>query len=457
MNIINFTKNINFQKFQHVTSLDKQYFILILLAISTLFSLLINNSIFIEWVIGMVFFHSCFDFYDASLEMKIHHGCVMTIIIFEYIFNVPFETHNVITIPLLWTEISSIFYSVRHFLLRNKQSNLIVSCNDVLFFASFFYLRVINFWKQLVFHPILYDNMSLYNFRHVVYTAIYILFTLNLYWFSIITRKLVKMLMGIFRKECWLLISEGFTSFSYFFSFIACLYLYSPHFPYFRYFKYSSFLLETLSVGLLSISSNRYHHSVYKAYFQLKKEEQSTYLQYNCLSHPIISNYMLDIVCIHLRSFSSLFNALTSYLAVCQTSSSFYFFASLGVGSFLFHIVNMFFFIDYIFQLKSTGEKLELFPEKKKSKYDEYDKYDKYDKIDRLNLYPIFLDIVGIGLILYQHPSSFPTSLYHMFLHLVMAISTMIQPFLYLNHAWLHCLLFMETICLCFINNILVV
>ena len=115
-------------------------------------------------------------------------------------------------------------------------------------------------------------------------TSCYVLYGLNLYWFTTINRVAYSMLVKHTRFNTEQL-SQYICSYTYFVSVPICLYMYPYTTPY---------LYETGSVCILAITSYMYHNDMYVNLVNIIPKT----------NHIFMIN---DNICIHLRSFFTLY------------------------------------------------------------------------------------------------------------------------------------------------------
>ena len=130
-------------------------------------------------------------------DMLIHHMLVLFML--HYVNTHNGENRNEIISVVLSTEISTIFLTTNN-LLKDTASNLdynldyVKNANKVIFVYSFVYYRVYNYAYYLIFNKNIHNTFLIHSKNMFelceVYTSVYGLFILNLYWTSIIIKKI---------------------------------------------------------------------------------------------------------------------------------------------------------------------------------------------------------------------------------------------------------------------------
>jgi hypothetical protein len=132
------------------------------------------------------------DFYFVKKkDMILHHTIVLALT--HYMNNHDFENKKEIVFVILNTEISTIFLTTYNLL--DTTSNILKNINKLFFVTTFFYYRIYNYSYLLIdnnIHNTLY-TYSRNNFEYCeIYTSLYGLFLLNLYWTYLIFKKCIK-------------------------------------------------------------------------------------------------------------------------------------------------------------------------------------------------------------------------------------------------------------------------
>ena len=130
--------------------------------------------------------------FKKKTDMLIHHMLVLFML--HYVNTHNGENRNEIISVVLSTEISTIFLTTNN-LLKDSASNLdyVKNANKVIFVYSFLYYRVYNYGYYLILNKNIHNTFWIHSKNMFelceVYTSVYGLFILNLYWSSIIIKK----------------------------------------------------------------------------------------------------------------------------------------------------------------------------------------------------------------------------------------------------------------------------
>lgn len=146
---------------------------------------------------NIVGFMCLVDFYFVKkLDMIFHHVLVLMAIHYMNI-HPEIENRKDIVTAILSVETSTVFLTLRN-LVSTSNSSLLKNCINYLFISTFFYYRIYNYYCCLItdknthvqFNKYSKNTLSLYQ----IYTGVYGLFILNLYWSSLILNALSKKL-----------------------------------------------------------------------------------------------------------------------------------------------------------------------------------------------------------------------------------------------------------------------
>ena len=138
----------------------------------------------------------CFiDFYFVKRkDMILHHLLVLCML--HYMNNhADIKNRSEIVSVILSTEISTIFLTTNNLL--EMEGNMVIAknINKILFVSSFFYYRIYNYTYYLILDNNIHKIFYYYSKNNLefceIYTGIYGLFFLNLYWCGIILKKTI--------------------------------------------------------------------------------------------------------------------------------------------------------------------------------------------------------------------------------------------------------------------------
>lgn len=294
-----------------------------------------------------------FDLLLCSGEVYIHHIaslCINQIVINNSIFfKDPLVFYSTIVGGV---ELSSLFLIFRSLSEQFKIKNKLTTINDILFLTTFIYTRIYLFSKYIIlnkiFNDILIDNLSLttsftifithppyiFSDNIVMQVNLYTLYILNLYWFSLMIKKIVKLLPKLSSYYC-----EKILKYTYLLSLFGSLYLYRPY-------QNILFTIDLVGQGILCISSYKYHKSLE---LELAKGIQEDKI--DVLSDHIIWKYLDDIIGIHIRCFGCILVHTNLFSGHITSMNLFYTYIS-----FLVHSASIYHYVKFITKLKNEGE-----------------------------------------------------------------------------------------------------
>jgi len=143
--------------------------------------------------IAVYLFTDCF--INKKVDVYIHHAIGLMLYTFLHINNLSEKSEIMVMEPFLAVEISSIFYCI-NFL---YPKNYFLILNNSLFFITFFYYRIYNYYYDLIINEDIIDiieNTGQIS-KYFYYSAVYNFYALNLYWFS----KMIKIILKILTKS----------------------------------------------------------------------------------------------------------------------------------------------------------------------------------------------------------------------------------------------------------------
>ena len=348
----------------------------------------------------------------CSQELIVHHIC--SIILIQSSINIfcvnPILQHYIVIIYS--TELSTLFL-IFHILFEQFHiKNKLTDVNDLLFIITFAYTRIYLFTKYIIFdkqlYDLLYETVPYYN---IICVCIYTLYILNLYWFFIIIKKLVKPLPKLSTYYC-----EKALKYTYFLSLVGSFYLY-------RSYHNILFTVDIIGQILLCISSYNYHYVL-----ELELAKGNTEDKIDTLSNHIILKYLNDIICIHIRSavcivvHTNIFGNQLTHLNV------FYMIISL-----LVHYASLYYHILFITDLKNKGD----------TYVDDHNSY-KQQIINNLFGLPILVDTL-----ICMTNTNFYVRTNLLVITCIIFIYSYIRPLYNMTHLGLHFLLGFQTLALC--------
>ena len=285
----------------------------------------------------------------CSGEVYIHHIaslCINQIVINNSIFfKDPLVFYSTIVCGV---ELSSLFLIFRSLTEQFKIKNKLTTINDILFLTTFTYTRIYLFSKYIIldkkFNDILIDNLSLTTsftitpyilFDNIIMQgSLYTLYILNLYWFSLMIKKIVKPLIKLSSYYC-----EKALKYTYLLSLFGSLYLYRPY-------QNILFAIDIIGHGILCISSYEYHQSL-----ELEIAKGVPEDKIDILSNHIIWKYLDDIICIHIRCFGCILVHTNLFSGHITAMNLFYIYLS-----FILHSLSIYHYVKFITELKNERE-----------------------------------------------------------------------------------------------------
>ena len=241
--------------------------------------------------------YAVMDFFIAdSYEFKIHHTCIIWILLYDYYNSVPSSHRCLLSYRVLNTEVWSIFWVLKYWLPPNT---MISNLNNILFMILFAKLRVYDFYYQVIYNNISletilinYSNDGDYLCKitfYIFFLSCYILFILNLYWFMIINKSFYKTINKIININTHS-ICHYLCSYIHIINIPISLFIYS-------YNPHEKNLLDIFGISCLSYSSYMYHKNIYNRLYNKKID------YYEIPDKENIIEFLTDSTWISVRSF----------------------------------------------------------------------------------------------------------------------------------------------------------
>lgn len=356
-----------------------------------------------------------FDMLLCSPDIALHHLFVLGLIYpFLTTPGIEIHTHNEIS-TILSSEISTIFLVLHNIIPKKYQTMAII--NNVLFISSFAYTRLYMYSIELIYNESLHNKVEFYLPQSkvtILFTSLYGLFFLNIYWAAIILKTLVKQCkshMPSF-QQC-----ESFIKYMYFTSPLASLFIYCP-------FTNSIYFLDIIGQGMLAISSYTYHNIA-----------SQQLIDKNVLDSDIIWYYIDDVLMIHIRCFFCILTNINLYIHLTNNLPNMHLQMGLVYFSLLAHTSSMYNIVKYVFMLKIENHILTV----------NGDDADKMLPIQFFQGFPILLDSLIIAF-----STNILTCRNNMLvITALIFINGKVAPFYQMNHLVFHGLLLLQTIFLC--------
>jgi len=350
----------------------------------------------------------------CSQELILHHICSIILIQTGInIFCVNPILHYYIVI-IYGTELSTLFL-IFHILFEQCHiTNKLTHVNDLLFIITFVYTRIYLYSKYIIFDKQIYDLLyekAPYLYYNIICICFYILYILNLYWFFIIIKKLVKPLTKLSSYYC-----EKALKYTYGLSLFGSIYLYRPY-------QNIPFTADIVGQLLLCISSYNYHYAL-----ELELANGIPEYNINTLNDHIIWKYLTDVICIHIRSAVCVLVHTNIFGHQLTNLNVFYM-----IISFLLHYVSLHYHITFITDLKN----------KKDTYVDDHNSY-KQHIINNLFGLPILVDTL-----ICMTNTNFYIRTNLLVITCLIFIYSYIRPLYNMTHLGLHILLGFQTLVLC--------
>jgi hypothetical protein len=371
--------------------------------------------------IPFIAIHFLLDIFVCANDVKLHHLCGLLVVFTKYYYNT-LPVHDSSIIILIYNfELTTFFYLFKIWLkpfekTQNQILKWVITTNNIIFFLSFFKIRIFDYYVYAINNPVMYEN--LYNYvgdrifdNILMYSGIYGFFILNMYWFLVMCKILCKTFFGekVMSVEAQIN-CHHITSLTLLFNPHIASYVYYHSSPNFAYF------FDLISIVNLSIFNFKYHDSI-KEY--IKKNKQINYT-----SDELLRYYIMDNLSIHLRSFLCVVTSLYEIFPLANHILAF---------SVSIHLYSF-----YLFIIKISDR----IKNKKKIIYNSCkEKNDFLSEINSLTSIPITVDTLFIVLF----SNYYLNAINLCFVTIFMAFSIFIQPFYEYSHVAFHSGLLLET------------
>jgi hypothetical protein len=300
---------------------------------------------------------------------------------------------------------------------------IVKSINYVLFIAAFTKLRVYDYY-YFVTNPETYTILSKYTGGDIgasihIYLGVFGLFIMNLYWFSLICKKIYKgVIIQYVPKLNTDYVAEVILQYTFFANIYAVITKYGSN---------DAFFYDVVGIATLTFGSFVFHRTL------ANNHKTNTVINYT--SNEIILPYVFDTLAIHIRSF---FVVLTHFMLDTPDKYGRAIFAA------VVHIVGIFWFFIYLIKMLVSG---------KQYIYDCESKEPNHYK----TLFYLLLSVpsgIDCMLIFYNTPS-ISAKMDLIIINIVIAFLITVQPFYKLNHLFLHAALYTQTCILINCNMIM--
>jgi hypothetical protein len=374
-----------------------------------------DYNTFLQPTTYVIFSYCCVDMFFCKKEMVLHHLFTMSAISFTILHNMSIYDSSYIYLAIMSSELSSIFYIFNYWMsdLNGTFMKIVKSINLILFTTAFTKLCVYDYYYFLT-NPETYTIISKYTDNNILnslyaYSGVFGLFILNLYWFSLICKKIYKsVIIQYVPKINTDYTAELFLQYTFFSNLYAVIS---------RYGSNDVFFYDVVGITTLTFGSFIYHRTLVNNY------KTNTVINYT--SKDIIFPYIFDTLSIHIRSFCV---ALTNYMQDTPYKHNRLLFTA------VVHIVAMITFLTYLIKLLVKGEKFI------------YDSDSKEPNHYKTLFYLLVMVPSGIDILLiFYNTPSITANMDLLIINCVVAILIVVQPFYKLNHLMIHGAIYVQT------------
>lgn len=374
-----------------------------------------------------VIFSYCFvDLFFCKKEMILHHLFTLSAISFTILHNMSIYDSSYIYLAMMSTELSSLFYIFNYWMSDSKGTfmKIIKSINLILFIVAFTKLRIYDYY-YFVTNPETYTIISNYTGGDIycslhAYSGVFGLFIINLYWFSVICKKIYKnVIIQYVPKLNTDYVAETILQYTFLINMYVVITKYGSN---------DIFFYDVFGIAFLTICSFIFHRTLAKNY------NDQTVINYT--SKEIIIPYIFDTLGIHIRSF---FVVLTNYMLDTPTNNN-----NILIFTAVIHILSALWFLIYLIKLLING---------KQYIYDSDAKEPNYYKTF---FYLLLMIPSGIDcLLIFYNTPSITAKMDLIIINCIVAIIVVVQPFYKLNHLLIHGSIYMQTLALINCNIIM--
>jgi hypothetical protein len=316
--------------------LIKIYIAFIISFIISFLSIFYNNDYFLKICLNIFIKYVVIDVFFSTPDLIIHH--ILGYLSCQYILenNIDMMQNNDIYKTFLNTELSTIFLSIKLLIdwykidiEKSKYIKIYYTINDLIFLYLFYKLRIYDYFYNIIqnenLYKVIYNNIEDSIIKNIkIYLSIYGLFILNIYWFSLICKKIYKqIIISNFPNLNTELCAEYILSYSFYINLFIVLKYYTEN-----YNKY--LLFDLFGVFLLSNISGVYH---YEKYVYLIKNNTNIF---DITSNELLLPFIYDKYAIQLRSLFALISML-----LMKNIYNFYI-------HIIYHLISFFYIITFL-------------------------------------------------------------------------------------------------------------
>ena len=374
-----------------------------------------ENNILIQPSTYLICSYCFMDIFFCNKAHVIHHIFTISIILFSIMYGMRIEDSQIIFSTLISTELSTIFY-IFDFWLANYNGAImyiVKGINTLIFASAFTKLRIHDFYYMLV-NPETHTTLAKYTDNRLIptlqiYISIIGLFALNVFWFSLICKKIYKTVVIRFVPKLNTdYVAEKLSTYTFFANMYAAATSYGSN---------PAFFYDIFGISTLSICSYFFHGAL--------AENLKTQNVINYTSQKLITPYILDAFAIHMRSFL----VVVTHFMLSDPSIRYLIFLSAQI-----HMVAIVWFFITFIHIIVTGEQFI------------YDSDSKEPNKYRTLFYLLLMVPSGIdcGLIFWNN-HSISAKMDLLIINIVVAVVVAVQPFYKLNHLLIYLGLYIQT------------
>jgi hypothetical protein len=261
---------------------------------------------FLPTLCKVIFTQLSVDMLFAKGEFYIHHALGLSALIPYFAYNMNDDASVYLLHQGLAVEYSTIFYTFGYFVDNFAPKTCITSTvsnvSNIMFISLFFKYRIFDYFHNIIINPAGYSWYTQYDISYIPligkYASMGGMFCLNLYWFSIILKKIYKAVCSRINRFEY---SEYILQYTMFANLYIAYSVYSPHINTIFHHYY----LDIAGITLISATSYYYHRSNYES---LLSEGD----QFDCVAMKRLDPFINDMMSIHARVFLSI---LTNMIA----------------------------------------------------------------------------------------------------------------------------------------------
>ena len=401
------------------------------------------------------------DLFFVHVDIACHHICFIAMVAASSYIGNNIANLRLYVRVLLAMEIPSIFFNLRRMMdivelhatdgyiykihKRTKTASIIRTIKGVLFIATFFKFRIVDMYQLLIANPVMYtdiNRITLYNYptAYFLYTSIFCLFALNVYWACLIVKKVY----ADFADAGYIVDSARSCEFLTQYSYAACAFLAAYAYQYsliskhlYSWQRICLLFMDVAGIIFAALASYRFHKICYEGILVEGFNDfnmASTMKRRNAFASEIGAMKIRSILCVCAKMLAAPVNRISVLSKII--------FIGLSVTG---NIVT------YIFAMKewftpNGFRRYEIFV----VFYSEKDQYTIQRKryISILNGVGITIDTILIALFV-NHVGLLA---FHYTLFLIVGLMSIIQPFGKMNHFWLHCAFAIQILTCCRLN-----